>query len=175
MINAFKTGLMGPLAGIGDSLVQGVVIPLLVALGISIAITGNPTGSILVLIGLPIVLMAIAYNFWMRGYKLGGTAINSLLSGGKMQTWLGAAGILGATVMGGLISSYVSFKTTLTFNIGNVPFDLQAGLFDAIMPNLLALALVLFVYWLTLKKVKPWQILIGIAVVGFIGGAIGIF
>jgi len=62
-INAFKTGLMGPLAGVGDSLVQGIIIPLLVALGISISMTGNVSGSILVLIGLPLVLMAVAYNF----------------------------------------------------------------------------------------------------------------
>ena len=61
-INSFKTGLMGPLAGIGDSLVQGIIIPLVVAIGISISLTGNVMGSLLVLIGIHIILMCIAYN-----------------------------------------------------------------------------------------------------------------
>ncbi|GHT93347.1 PTS mannose transporter subunit IICD [Spirochaetia bacterium] len=174
-INAFKTGLMGPLAGVGDSLVQGIVIPLVVAIGISISLTGNVMGSLLVLIGLPVILMAIAYNSWMRGYYLGGSAISSLLAGGKMKVWLGAAGILGTTVMGALISSAVSFRTTIAFNVGAMPFDLQSGLFDSILPGLLPLALTIFCYWLTLKKVKTWQILLGTAVIGFAGGALHIF
>ena len=174
-INAFKTGLMGPLAGVGDAVVQGIIIPLIVAIGISISITGNVLGSLLVLIGLPAVLMAIAYNSWMRGYYLGSAAVTNLLSGGKMRSWMVAAGILGSIVMGGLISNYVSLSTKIVFQVGQVPFDLQASLFDAIMPNLLPLALTLFVYWLTLRKVKTWTILLGVAVVGFIGGALGIF
>jgi len=174
-INAFKTGLMGPLAGIGDSLVQGIIIPLMVAIGISISINGNVAGSILVLIGLPAILMAIAYNFWMRGYTLGGTAVTQMLAGGKMKTWLSAAGILGTIVMGGLISNYVNFSTSITWTVNEVPFDLQANLFDAIMPNLLPLGLTLLVYWLTTKKVNTLWILLGVAVVGFIGGWLGIF
>jgi PTS system mannose-specific IID component len=166
---------MGPLAGVGDSLIQGIIIPLVVAIGISISLTGNVMGSILVLVGLPLILMLIAYNCWMRGYALGGNAISSLLAGGKMKVWLGAAGILGTTVMGALISQTVSFKTTIAFDVGDVPFNLQTGLFDSIMPGLLPLALTLFCYWLTIKRVKTWQILIGTAVVGFVGGALHIF
>ncbi|HSN93842.1 MAG TPA: PTS system mannose/fructose/sorbose family transporter subunit IID, partial [Anaerolineaceae bacterium] len=174
-INAFKTGLMGPMAGIGDSLVQGVIIPLIVALGISIAITGNVLGSILVLAGIPIALMLIAYNSWMYGYKLGGTAVTSLMADGKIKSWIGAAGILGTTVMGALISNYVNFKTALEWKIGEVPFNLQTGLFDSILPNLLPLGLTLFLYWLSTKNVKVWKLLLGVVVVGFIGGALGIF
>lgn len=173
-INAFKTGLMGPMAGIGDSLIQGVIIPIFVALGISLSITGNPFGSLLVLAGLPVVLMSLAYNSWMRGYKLGNSAVSSLLADGKMKTWIGAAGILGTTVMGGLISSYVSLSTKVAFTIGEVPFNLQADLFDTIMPNLLPLALSLGIYWLSVKKMKTWKILLLVAVVGFAGGALGI-
>lgn len=174
-INSFKTGLMGPMAGIGDSIVQGVIIPMMVALGISISITGNVLGSLLVLVCLPIILMAIAYNSWMRGYTLGNSAVSSLLAGGKMKTWIGAAGILGSMVMGGLISSYVNFSVKLAFNIGDVPFDLQASLFDTILPNILPLGLTLLLYWLSVKKVKAWMLLLGVAVVGFLGGVLGIF
>src|SRR5690606_40536397 len=60
-ITSTKTGLMGPIAGIGDTIGQGIVVPLLIALGISITglgaeaqasgdlsgLTGNPLGPIL--------------------------------------------------------------------------------------------------------------------------------
>lgn len=175
MITSFKTGLMGPMAGIGDSIIQGVIIPIVVALGISIAQAGNVFGSLLVLIGLPIILMLIAHSSWMYGYKLGNNAISTILSGGKMKRYIDAAGIIGCIVMGALISNYVVFGMPIAFNIGDIPFNLQTDLFDTIMPNLLPLALTLFVYWLSTKRVKTWKILLGVFVVGIVGGAIGIF
>ncbi len=174
-INAIKVGLMGPLAGIGDTLVQGIIIPLMVAIGISFGVDGNLFGPLFVLIGLPIVLMTIAYNSWMRGYQLGSSAVTTLLSGGKMKRIIGAAGILGCTVMGGLISQFVNLQTTIVFHVGQESFDLQAKLFDAIMPHMLPLAATLGVYLLLKSnKVNSLQILIGMIVIGFFGGLFGI-
>lgn len=175
-INAVKTGMMGPFAGIGDALDQGVIIPLIVALGISFGQTGNLFGPLLVLIGIPLALMLIAYNCWMKGYSLGSSAITSMLAGGRMKQIIGAAGILGCTVMGGLIATSVSLKTAIAFNIGDEAFDLQAQLFDAIMPNLLPLAVTLGVYALLRKeKFTSIQIMLGIIVICFVGGLVGIF
>ena len=174
-ISSVKTGLMGPFAGIGDALDQGIIIPLVVALGISLASTGNLAGPLLVLIGLPIILIAIARYFWMQGYKLGSNAVTTVLAGGKMKRIIGAAGILGCTVMGGLISSYVSLRTTVVLTIDESTFDLQASLFDAIMPNLLPLAVTLGVFALLRKeKFTSLQIMLGIVVIGFILGLAGI-
>ena len=174
-ISSVKTGLMGPFAGIGDALDQGIIIPLVVALGISLASTGNLAGPLLVLIGLPIILIAIARYFWMQGYKLGSNAVTTILAGGKMKRIIGAAGILGCTVMGGLISSYVSLRTTVVLDIDGSTFDLQASIFDAIMPNLLPLAVTLGVFSLLRKeKFTSLQIMLGIIVIGFVLGLLGI-
>ena len=175
-INAVKTGMMGPMAGIGDALDQGVIIPLVVALGIRFGSTGNLFGPLLVLIGLPIILMLIAYNCWMKGYSLGSSAITAMLAGGRMKQLIGAAGILGCTVMGGLVATSVSFKTAIAFNIGEQAFDLQSQLFDAIMPGLLPLGVTLGVYALLRKeKFTSIQIMLGLVVIGFVGGMLGIF
>lgn len=175
-INAVKTGMMGPMAGIGDALDQGVIIPLVVALGISFGSTGNLFGPLLVLIGLPIILMLIAYNCWMKGYSLGSSAITAMLAGGRMKQLIGAAGILGCTVMGGLVATSVSFKTAIAFHIGEQAFDLQSQLFDAIMPGLLPLGVTLGVYALLRKeKFTSIQIMLGLVVIGFVGGMVGIF
>lgn len=173
-INSFKTGMMGPMAGIGDSIVQGVVIPIIVAIGISMATQGNVFGSLFVLIALPIALMTIAYNSWMYGYRLGTNAISGMLADGRMKAWISAAGIVGTMVMGALIPNYVRLKSILAFNIGNVPFNLQENLFDAIMPSLLPLAATILIYYLTTKNVKTWKIMTGTVVIAFVLGALGI-
>lgn len=175
VINATKVGLMGPMAGIGDTVVQGIVIPLVVALGISFGVDGNLFGPLLVLFGLPMILIAIAYNSWMRGYSLGRNAVTSILAGGKMKRIINAACILGCTVMGGLISQYVSLSTAIKFNIGDSAFDLQTGLFDAIMPSLLPLALTLGVYGIIRKgKISVLKLMVIIMVIGFFLGFFGI-
>lgn len=174
-INAVKTGLMGPLAGVGDTIDQGILIPLMVALGISLAKDGNIFGSLLVLIGLPIVLMLISYNSWMQGYRLGNDAVTSVLSGGKMKRLIGAASILGCTVMGGLISAYVSCSTKITFFIGQAEFNLQTQFFDAIMPNLLPLAVTLGVFAVLRKgKYNSLVVMLVLAVIGFVLGLLNI-
>ena len=112
----------------------------------------------------------------MKGYQLGSNAVTAVLAGGKMKRLISAAGILGCTVMGGLISSYVSFSLKINFNIGDSAFDLQSSIFDAIMPNLLPLAVTLGVFaLLSKKKFSSLQIMLGIVVIGFVGGLIGIF
>ena len=62
----------------------------------------------------------------------------------------------------------------LAFNIGNVPFNLQENLFDAIMPSLLPLAVTILIYFLSTKNVKTWKIMVGVVVVAFVLGALGI-
>ncbi len=174
-INSVKTGLMGPLAGIGDTLDQGIIIPLVVAIGISIAKSGNVAGSLLVLIALPIILMAIAHFFYVKGYQMGSSAVTTLLQGGQMKRLITAASILGCTVMGALISSYVSLSTPISFTISQEEFNLQTGLFDAIMPNLLPLLLTLGVFKLMGKeKWTSLKVMLLLIVVTFICGMVGI-
>ena len=48
-INGIKTGLMGPFAGIGDTLWQGTLTPILLAFGISLGAQGNLLGPVLYL------------------------------------------------------------------------------------------------------------------------------
>ena len=43
------------------------------------------------------------------------------------------------------------------------------------MPNILPLTLTLIIYKLSTKQVKAWKILVGVAVIGLVFGALGIF
>ena len=46
VINSIKIGLMGPLAGIGDAMIPGMYIPLLLSIAIGLSDGGSPLGAI---------------------------------------------------------------------------------------------------------------------------------
>jgi PTS system mannose-specific IID component len=92
-INAIKTGLMGPLAGIGDTLQQGIVIPIGLAVAMNLATGGAPgtaaRGNILgplffLLVGAAYV-WGIGWTAWWQGYRQGRAAITGLLRSGKLR------------------------------------------------------------------------------------------
>ena len=50
MINGIRAGLMGPLAGIGDSLIVGTLIPILLGIGLGLSEGGSPLGAVFYII-----------------------------------------------------------------------------------------------------------------------------
>ena len=166
---------MGPLAGIGDTITQGTIIPILLSIGIGFGMQGNVFGPVFFVLSLLVVLVGITYTCWMQGYKVGRTAVESILSGGLVNDIISAAGVLGCIVIGALTGQFVSVSTPLTVSIGETVINIQEGLLDKIMPKLLPLVLVFIVFSLLRKGKNPTAIMVGIAVVGIIGSLLGIF
>ena len=173
-INATKTGLMGPLAGIGDTITQGITTPIMLAIGISIAQEGSIMGPILFVILNAALLIGLSYGLWIYGYRLGGNAVQRLISGGLMQQLMIGAGTLGCIVLGAMAAGNVKMTTPISFNIGQAAFALQTDLFDKILPGLLPLILTLVVYQLLKKGVTSNRVLLIIVIVGLVGGLLGI-
>ena len=80
-INNIKTGLMGPMAGIGDTLWQGTLQPIALAVGISIASGGNVIGALVFALIMAAVMYPIAYFMYMKGYTTGKAGVEAILSG----------------------------------------------------------------------------------------------
>jgi mannose/fructose/N-acetylgalactosamine-specific phosphotransferase system component IID len=165
-INSVKTGLMGPLAGIGDSISQGTITPILLSIGISLAASGNVLGPVLYFVLEVGIMIALAYFMWMQGYDRGRTGIVEMLRGGTLDRYLTGAGVLGNLVMGALAYQFVHFYLTWTIGIdaggGNVTrFDLNADFFAKIMPGLLPLGVVLLTWYLIARRrINPLWVLI---------------
>ncbi|MCI5773185.1 MAG: PTS system mannose/fructose/sorbose family transporter subunit IID, partial [Erysipelotrichaceae bacterium] len=70
-INAVKTSLMGPLAGIGDSLSQFCIAPLFSTIFASLALQGVPVAPLLFLLAENITLVLIKLGVGSYGRKLG--------------------------------------------------------------------------------------------------------
>lgn len=165
---------MGPLAGLGDSLVWFTAIPILAGIGISFAMSGNVFGPIFFFLAFNLLGFAIRFGFLHMGYKLGVGILDKIGDIGDKITR--AAGILGMTVIGGLIASYVTLNTTLTISSGDAVVNLQADVFDSIMPNLLPMLYTLFIFYLIRSKKKSPTVLIAITIVlCVIGSFFGIF
>ncbi len=171
---SIKYGIMGPLAGIGDTLTQAILVPLLLSLALGMAEQGNVMGPILYLIafiGLSAFLGLWSFDF---GYKKGDEAIMGFIESGVINKLIMGAGIMGCTVMGALVANFVRLNTIVSFELTTGVFDLQANFFDAIMPSMLPLILTLIVYK-RMDKGDSALKLLGVLIVGGIAlGLIGI-
>jgi len=144
-----KTGLMGPLAGIGDSVLKFTWLPICGSIGASLALTGNLLGPILMFLLYNIVNVATKYYGIHMGYEKGISLINGSETN-ILQRLTNMANIVGLMVVGGLIASSVKIKVALEFGAGENVILLQ-DLFDKVMPSLLSL-LTTFAVYLILKK-----------------------
>ncbi|WP_430592064.1 PTS system mannose/fructose/sorbose family transporter subunit IID [Humidisolicoccus flavus] len=173
-INSMKTGLMGPLAGVGDTITQGIVMPLVLALGISItglgaapsddtdlsAMTGNPLGPILFLLLISTYIIGVGYFMYTQGYYRGRSMVTSIFKSGLMDRVIVGAGVLGNMVLGGLSASFISLNVGASVVVGEQSVRIQQDVLDHVMPGLLPLALVLFTWWLLQRGWHPIKLLL---------------
>ena len=179
-INSVKTGLMGPLAGIGDSISQGTITPILLSIGIGLAAAGNPIGAVLYFVLEVGIMLALAYFMWMQGYDRGREGVTTLLRSGILDRVLTGAGVLGNMVMGALTYQFVHVFLTLTWKIdvggGNQStFDVTKDLLNPILPGILPLAFTLLTwYLLARRRISPITLLVVYVVIAMVA-AVPIF
>jgi len=174
IITSMKTGLMGPLAGIGDSLNVVTLRYLIIALAIPWAEVGSAMGFFFPLIVYPAIVLTYSFYLVRLGYKLGGQAMAALLGGAQLKAVITGFSILGIMVMGFLTSSYVLVSTPLKWTISGKLFELQP-LLDKILPGILSLLAVMLVYLYFQKKGFAIQkALLGMVVILFVFGIIGV-
>lgn len=151
-ITGIKTGLMGPLAGMGDSIIWAAVMPLLIAIFIPFAANGSAMGGIIPLILYPAITLAISYGMVHKGYTLGRDSIIGLLQGGRIKELIYGANVLGLIMMGALSASYVKITTPLKISALKGSEVVVQQIFDSIAPGLLPLAAVFAIYFYLVKK-----------------------
>lgn len=173
-VNSIKTGLMGPLAGLGDTLTQGTIIPLLLAIGISLGEKGNLFGPIFFIISCCAALMGITRTTFFLGYKQGKEVVSTLLADARFERAIGAAGILGVMVIGALIAQYVHLDIATTIQFGQTSISIQKDIFDKIMPSLLPFGFTLFLYWRLSKGQNTILLMVLIIVCSIVAAYLGI-
>jgi len=182
MISSTKAALMGPLAGIGDSVFQGVFRVLFSAIGAGLAINGNVAGPVIYTIANFCLAWGTRWYFLKYGYKYGVELVARLKSSDLFQKFVDGATIVGMMVMAAMVSTTVSLKlkpewvyVQATETAAAKSFTLQS-IFDGILPNLVPL-LVTFIMYKIMKKYKNgiYYCLFGSFIIAFIGVIIGLF
>ena len=176
-INQIKVALMGPLAGIGDSLIHGTLRPIMAGLGCSMIMASHYTsaaGAVVFVLVMTLVQLLVRYFGIFKGYLGGLNLVARLQMGGILDKITKYAGIAASLICGGFISSLVSINLAIQFAAGDDVIQLQEVL-DGLMPNLLPLLLTLLMVWLMgRKKVNMIVLMIAVFLLGIAGVALGI-
>jgi PTS system mannose-specific IID component len=156
-INNVKTGLMGPFAGLGDTLKQGIWFSVWQSIGIGLALGGaGILGPIVYIIAASFYTLVFGWWVYYQGYVQGQALVMNLLRTGLLDDVRTGAGVLGAVVLGALGAQFVTVSTGINWTVVTgsgadavtQTFGLQTQLFDALYPKLLPLATILLVVWL---------------------------
>ena len=176
-INGLRAGLMGPIAGIGDSLVVGTIIPILLGIAMGMSTGGSPLGAIFYIIVWNLFAYFGMKFMYYKGYELGGKAVDFLI-GAQGEALRDAITTLGGIVIGAVSATWVSVKTSLQLisaETGEAYVVLQDQL-DAVFPGLLTTLFIIFCWFLMSKKqMSPIKVMLLLVVIAFVGVLVGFF
>ena len=182
MSDSIKVALMGPLAGIGDTIQAVLVKPIAYIIAAALAAEGS-------FLSLPVIILPLFALFLARwplfkcGYKRSVAILEDIEGNTDFNTLRKAAQILGLTVVGGFVPSMIGLALKYTYSrsltdptTGETVVKTVAlqDTLDGILPKLLPIILVAFCYWLLKKKINPVRVILIVAVIAFVLGALGI-
>jgi PTS system N-acetylgalactosamine-specific IID component len=178
-IRQIKLALMGPLAGVGDSLSQFILAPLLGTIGASLAFEGQMAGVFVYLLGMNITLFAIKYLSALLGYNVGTKIIGTLTD--SIDKIASVASMVGVAVISGLAAKVVKLNIAWTYTAvaatGEEKVISIQSMIDGIAPCLLPCLYVGLMFYLA--KVKKWPTIrmilltIGLGIVLSVLGILG--
>lgn len=155
IIVGMKNALMGPFAGLGDSIIDGVINPILLSIGIGLSAGGSPIGALVYLLLWCGLLIPFKYFLFVKGYDLGMDAIKTLTNEKLKAKVLSTLTIVGLVVIGGVASATVKMPLVWTYVSGEMTVSLQETL-NGIMPGLVPLLFALG-SWLLVER-KGWSV-----------------
>ncbi len=164
------------MAGIGDTLQQGIVIPIALRAGhrhrhrrrCRDGGAGEHPGPALLRGRVAAFIWGVGWWVWWQGYVRGARSGDVHPPHRCLSAHHSGRGVLGNFIMDALAVQFVRLSTPVAFMVGGSTFRLQAIL-DSLMPNLLPLLLVLLVWWLVARKnVSPTKVMAAIILIGIL-------
>ncbi len=149
-IIAVKTALMGPVAGIGDTITWGTVKPLIFTLALTASVKGSILGFFLLFLFVPATVI-YGWYLMVMGYKVGKTAFASLLESGWINRIITGAGILGLFMIGALSATTVKLQFAGTYMSAGAEKTFQS-IADGLVPGMLPLLAIMAIYMFIKKK-----------------------
>jgi fructoselysine and glucoselysine-specific PTS system IID component len=172
-INAVKASLMGPMAGIGDSLIWGTLRVIAAGIAISFSMNGSILGPILFFLVLNGVCFPLRYFCLKQGLRWGTDFLYTIGKTNIMQRVTDSTAIVGLMVIGSMVSSMIYFELPMLVGSGDFKQPLQEYI-NEIMPGMLPLAAFAVMYYFLDKNVKTTTLLAWVFVLSLIGKYLGV-
>ena len=169
-IQSTKIAVGAPMGGIGDAMFWLTLLPICAGIGADLALQGSIMGAVVFLLLFNSVHFGLRFGLAHYAYKMGVAAIPMIKANTKKVGH--AASIVGMTIIGALVATYVRLSTTAEIEAGDAVVKLQADVLDKLMPAFLPLLYTLLMYALVKRGWSPLK-LIGVTVVISIAGRFG--
>lgn len=173
-IEAIKASLMGPTAGMFDSLFFNCLRVIGAGIAIGLCSQGNIAGTFIFILLYGVTQSILKWFLLKAGYTLGTSFIDSVYNSGLMQVATKAASILGVMMVGCMTATTVGFPLNWTVTIGDTSL-VVLDLFESIYPGILSVAIVHIMLAFIKKGVRPIVLIFGLLIFCLLGAAVGIF
>lgn len=173
-IESIKTALMGPTAGMFDSLFFNCLRIIAAGIAIGFCSEGNILGTLIFILLYGVTQSIVKYYFVNWGYIYGTKFIDMIFSSGLMTALTKAASVLGLVMVGAMTAQMVNVPLNLTITTGQTSV-VVADVVNSIFPGLLGVILLFFLVSLIKKGKRPTQLILGIFVFALLGAFVGIF
>lgn len=166
-IQSTKIAVGAPLGGIGDAMFWLTLLPICGGIGASLALQGSILGALLFLLMFNVVHLSLRFGLAHYAWRMGVAAIPLIKANTRKVSH--AASIVGMTVIGALVATYVRLSTTLEISAGNALVKLQSEVIDKLMPAFLPLVYTLTMYALVRRGWSPLRLICLTVMLGIVG------
>lgn len=173
-VDSIKASLMGPTAGMFDSLFFNCLRIIAAGIAIGLMSSGNPLGIPIFVLLYGVSQSVLKYILLYNGYVLGTSFIETVFNSGLISTLTKAASCLGLMMVGAMTATTLSVPLDCTISLNGAEIVLQ-DLLDGIFPGILSIALLFGCMALIRKGVRPIYLIFGIFVLSLLLALIGIF
>lgn len=172
--DSLKVALMGPLAGIGDTIMAILLRPIVAVIAASLALSGSWVGPLIMFLFGAFWFAQKFPQFWW-GHRQG-IGLVGQVAGGALEKVTEGATVMGLMVVGGFIPSIMSRLTTTVKYSQSVTIQGKASekvvelqpVLDQLLPYMIPLLVVGFSYWLLKsRKQSPMMVLLWLSILGF--------
>ncbi|WP_279451599.1 PTS N-acetylgalactosamine transporter subunit IID [Aeromonas dhakensis] len=166
-IQSTKIAVGAPLGGIGDAMFWLTLLPICGGIGADLALQGSIMGAVVFFLLFNLVHFGLRFGLAHYAYRMGVAAIPLIKANTRKVGH--AASIVGMTVIGALVATYVRLGTTLEITAGDAVVKLQADVLDKLMPAFLPLLYTLAMYGLIRRGGSPLRLIVITVVLGIVG------
>lgn len=173
-IENIKAALMGPTAGMFDSLFFNCLRIIAAGIAIGMCSQGNAVGVLLFILLYGVTQSVAKYYLLNAGYTFGTSFIDSVFSSGLMSVLTKSASVLGLMMVGAMTASMVSVPLNWTIVTGDTSV-VVADVLNSIFPGLLGVIMLFIMVRLIKKGWRPTKLILLVFIIAFAGALLGIF